>query len=368
MKKTHSIDYVLLIVVVILILIGMVMIATVSIPLSLEKFGNSFYYLRHQILFGILPALALAILFFKIPLNYLKKYALFLLLANLIALFLIFLPKIGITIKGSSRWLNLGGVIFQPSEFLKITFLLYLSVWLSQKANKSKPQILIAFLIILGILTFLLIKQPDMGTLVVIGIVAILMYFVSPMPFWHTLLIILIGVTIGLLLIYIAPYRLERLITLLRPETIDPLGKGYQIRQSLIAIGSGKIWGIEGIFSLGMSRQKFGFLPHSISDSIFAIIGEEFGFIGSSFIVLLYLVFSLWGLRIVNKTTDQFGRLLALGIVILISAQAFINISAMIGLIPLTGVPLTFISHGGSALIIALLEMGIVLNISRYRT
>ncbi|PIR89650.1 putative lipid II flippase FtsW [bacterium (Candidatus Gribaldobacteria) CG07_land_8_20_14_0_80_33_18] len=365
MKKTHSIDYVLLIVVVILILIGMVMIATVSIPLSLEKFGNSFYYLRHQILFGILPALALAILFFKIPLNYLKKYALFLLLANLIALFLIFLPKIGITIKGSSRWLNLGGVIFQPSEFLKITFLLYLSVWLSQKANKSKPQILIAFLIILGILTFLLIKQPDMGTLVVIGIVAILMYFVSPMPFWHTLLIILIGVTIGLLLIYIAPYRLERLITLLRPETIDPLGKGYQIRQSLIAIGSGKIWGIEGIFSLGMSRQKFGFLPHSISDSIFAIIGEEFGFIGCLALVSLFILFFWRGIRIAKNCSDKFLSFVAFGFSTLIIVQAFVNIGSMIGILPLTGVPLPFISYGGSHLVAELIGIGIILNVSK---
>ena len=365
MKKTHSIDYVLLIVVVILILIGMVMIATVSIPLSLEKFGNSFYYLRHQILFGILPALALAILFFKIPLNYLKKYALFLLLANLIALFLIFLPKIGITIKGSSRWLNLGGVIFQPSEFLKITFLLYLSVWLSQKANKSKPQILIAFLIILGILTFLLIKQPDMGTLVVIGIVAILMYFVSPMPFWHTLLIILIGVTIGLLLIYIAPYRLERLITLLRPETIDPLGKGYQIRQSLIAIGSGKIWGIEGIFSLGMSRQKFGFLPHSISDSIFAIIGEEFGFIGCLALVSLFILFFWRGIRIAKNCSDKFLSFVAFGFSTLIIVQAFVNIGSMIGILPLTGVPLPFISYGGSHLVTELIGIGIILNVSK---
>jgi len=365
MKKTHSIDYVLLIVVVILILIGMVMIATVSIPLSLEKFGNSFYYLRHQILFGILPALALAILFFKIPLNYLKKYALFLLLANLIALFLTFLPKIGITIKGSSRWLNLGGVIFQPSEFLKITFLLYLSVWLSQKANKSKPQILIAFLIILGILTFLLIKQPDMGTLVVIGIVAILMYFVSPMPFWHTLLIILIGVTIGLLLIYIAPYRLERLITLLRPETIDPLGKGYQIRQSLIAIGSGKIWGIEGIFSLGMSRQKFGFLPHSISDSIFAIIGEEFGFIGCLALVSLFILFFWRGIRIAKNCSDKFLSFVAFGFSTLIIVQAFVNIGSMIGILPLTGVPLPFISYGGSHLVAELIGIGIILNVSK---
>ena len=365
MKKTHSIDYVLLIVVVILILIGMVMIATVSIPLSLEKFGNSFYYLRHQILFGILPALALAILFFKIPLNYLKKYALFLLLANLIALFLIFLPKIGITIKGSSRWLNLGGVIFQPSEFLKITFLLYLSVWLSQKANKSKPQILIAFLIILGILTFLLIKQPDMGTLVVIGIVAILMYFVSPMPFWHTLLIILIGVTIGLLLIYIAPYRLERLITLLRPETIDPLGKGYQIRQSLIAIGSGKIWGIEGIFSLGMSRQKFGFLPHSISDSIFAIIGEEFGFIGCLALVSLFILFFWRGIRIAKNCSDKFLSFVAFGFSTLIIVQAFVNIGSMIGILPLTGVPLPFISYGRSHLVAELIGIGIILNVSK---
>ena len=396
MKKNLSIDYILLTITAVLTLFGILMIATVSSPLSLEKFGNTWHYLFHQIFSGLLPAIFLGILFFKIRLSTLKKYAVVLLLLNLIALILVFVPKIGLSIGGAHRWIALGPISFQPSEFLKISFLLYLAAWFSQKKSKIKllrsksesknicsslpfaatrvaedealasspNQTLVAFLIILIILTCLLIKQPDVGTLMVIAITSASIYFITPSSFWHKISIIFAGIGGTILLIIIAPYRMERLMSFLHLE-FDPLGQGYQIHQSLISIGSGKIFGIGGPFGLGMSQQKFGFLPHPMSDSIFAIIGEEMGFIGCLVIIALFLTFAWKGLKIAKESPDNFSYLLALGITIWITLQAFLNIGAMTGLLPLTGIPLPFISYGGSHIIVELIGIGILLNISK---
>jgi len=362
MKKKPLHDYILLAIVGILILFGILMIATVSAPLSLERFGNTWRYLSHQIFLGLLPAILLGILFFKLPLSVLKKYAVVLLLLNLIALILVFVPKIGLSIGGAYRWISLGPISFQPSEFLKITFLLYLAAWLSQK--RSKNQTLVAFLIILTVLTCLLIKQPDMGTLMVIALTSVSIYFITPSSFWHKISVIFAGIGGTILLIIIAPYRIERLISFLHPE-FNPLKEGYQIHQSLISIGSGKIFGIGGPFGLGMSQQKFGFLPHSMSDSIFAIIGEEMGFIGCIVLLALFLALAWRGLKIAKESSDNFSYLLALGITIWITLQAFFNMGAMTGLLPLTGIPLPFISYGGSHIIVELIGIGILLNISK---
>ncbi len=362
MKKNLPHDYILLTIVGILILFGILMIATISAPLSLERFGNTWYYLFHQILLGLLPAILLGILFFKLPLSSLKKYAVVLLFLNLIALILVFVPKIGLSIGGAHRWISLGPISFQPSEFLKISFLIYLAAWLSQK--RSKNQTLVAFLIILTILTCLLIKQPDMGTLMVIALTSASIYFITPSSFWHKISVIFAGIGGTILLIIIAPYRIERLMSFFHPE-FNPLKEGYQIHQSLISIGSGKIFGIGGPFGLGMSQQKFGFLPHSMSDSIFAIIGEEMGFIGCIAILALFLALAWRGLKIAKESPDNFSYLLALGITIWITLQAFFNMGAMTGLLPLTGIPLPFISYGGSHIIVELIGIGILLNISK---
>ena len=362
MKKNLHYDYILLTIVGVLILLGILMIATVSAPLSLENFGNTWHYLSHQILLGLLPAILLGILFFKLPLSVLRKYAVALLFLNLIALVLVFIPKIGVSIGGAYRWISLGPISFQPSEFLKITFLLYLAAWFSQK--RSKNQTLVAFLIILTILTCLLIKQPDMGTLMLILATSILIYFLTPSSFWHKISVVFVGIGGTILMIIIAPYRMERLMSFLHPE-FNPLKEGYQIHQSFISIGSGKIFGIGGPFGLGMSQQKFGFLPHSMSDSIFAIIGEEMGFIGCIALIILFLVFALRGLKIAKESKDNFSYLLALGITIWITLQAFFNMGAMTGLLPLTGIPLPFISYGGSHIIVELIGIGILLNISK---
>jgi len=374
-------DYILFGVVVILVVLGILILASVSAPLSQEKFGTTYYFLNHQLLFGLLPGLILAFLAFKIRLSFLKKWAPILLLINLALLAIVFLPKIGSGFGGAARWISLGPISFQPSEFLKLTFILYLAAWLSGRrevekefSQTPKPQRrvekriyplrpFIAFLIVVGLISLLLIFQPDISTLGVIVLVAVLMYFLAATPLWHSILIILIGAGELFSLIKLAPYRAARLLVFFEPGT-DPMGIGYQIKQALIAIGSGGIFGL----GLGMVDQRLGFLPQSISDSIFAIMAKETGFIGSVILISLFLIFLWRGVKIGKGIENKFSQLLAIGISSWIVIQAFINVGSMTGLLPLTGIPLPFISYGGSALVTELIGIGILLNISKNTT
>lgn len=360
-------DYILLGVVTILLVLGILILASVSAGLSIKRFGTTYYYLNHQLLFGLFPGLVLAFLAFRIRLEFLKKWAPVLLLVNLILLVMVFLPKIGASLGGAARWLNLGPFSFQPSEFLKLTFIIYLAAWLNSRTSQERKKILfsqtlIAFLLIICLISLLLIFQPDISTLGVIVASAVLMYFLAGTPFWHSILIIAGGLASLIAIIKLAPYRTNRLLVFFNPE-IDPMGIGYQIKQALIAVGSGGIFGLG--LGLGMFRQKFGFLPGSISDSIFAIFAEETGFLGSSILIFLFLLFLWRGFKIGSKVADKFSKLLALGITSWICLQAFTNIGSMIGILPLTGIPLPFISYGGSALISELIGVGILLNISK---
>jgi len=377
-----AIDYVLLGLTAILVFLGTVVLATVSAPFSLEKTGSASYFLIHQIMWGLIPGIILGVLAFKIPLEFIRKNSLNLLIINLILLGCVFLPKIGVKMEGASRWISLGGIHFQPSELLKLSFIFYLSAWLSGlssffsserksklkwknyrfSVNEDLYQTLVPFLIITGVIGLLLAIQPDVSTLGVIVLTAGLMYFAAGTPISHSFLIVLAGIGFVLFLIKTAPYRINRILVFLKPET-EPLGIGYQIKQALIAVGSGGILGV----GLGMSRQKFGFLPQSIGDSIFAIFCEETGFIGALILISLFIGFAWQGFKIAKLSQDSFSRFVALGITCWITIQGFINISSMIGILPLTGIPLPFISYGGSHLITELIGVGILLNISQRR-
>ena len=370
-KVSSQTDYIFLFIVLLLILLGGLILISVSSTSSQEKFGSSFHYLNHQILYGFLPGLIIAFFAFKINLVTLKKMAPLFLFVNLIFLGMVFLPHSGVSFGGAARWIKLGPISFQPSEFLKLSFILYLASWLESRTEKrftpttkklarGFSQTFIAFLAVMGITSIFLIFQPDISTLLIIILVATLMYFLVRTPFWHSIVTTLIIVFGFLVLIKIAPYRFNRILAFLNPE-LDPMGIGYQIKQALIAIGSGGIWGS----GLGLSVQKLGFLPHSISDSIFAIFAEETGFIGSFILVLLYLIFFWRGLKIGKQSPEKFSKFCAFGITFWITLQAFVNIGSMIGILPLTGIPLPFISYGGSALISELIGVGILLNISK---
>jgi len=358
-----------LILISVLITWGMFTLATVSFHFSLERYGNGWHYFLHQILLGLLPGIFLIFLILRLKLETLKKLSIYLFGLNLILLALVFLPKIGVEIRGGKRWLNIGPILFQPSEFLKITFLLYLSAWLSNRLDskrkfKEASQAPLVFLIILGILGVILLLQPDLSTLIIIFLASLSVYFASVTPWWHSIPIILGSGGIVALLIKLKPYRLKRVLPLLYPQ-IDPMGIGYQLNQSLIAIGSGKLFGIGKGFSLGLSQQKFEFLPQPMTDSIFAIIGEELGFLGCSCLILLFLLFAWQGLKIGLKSRDEFSKLLAVGITCWITFQAFLNIGGMIGILPLAGTPLPFFSYGSSHLITEMAGIGILLNISK---
>jgi cell division protein FtsW len=352
----ESFDYILLATVAILIILGILILASVSAPLSQREFSTPFYYLKHQIFFGLIPGLILAILAFKIPLSFLKKWALVFFFLNLILMLMVFLPKVGSAFSGAKRWLNFGPITFQPAEFLKLSFIFYLAAWLSSKKEKS----LIAFLVIISLVSLLLIFQPDISTLGIITLISILLYFLAKTPLWHSILIISLTAGSLLALIKFASYRLARVLVFLKPET-DPLGIGYQIKQALIAVGSGGIFGL----GLGMGKQKFGFLPHPISDSIFALFSEETGFLGGLVLISFFLIFFWRGFKIGKSSKEKFFQYLALGITFWITIQAFVNIGSMIGILPLAGIPLPFISYGGSALIAELIGIGILLNISK---
>ncbi len=370
-NKNHP-DYILLLIVGILIVLGIVILASVSAPLSQEKFGNTYYFLKHQLLFALIPGIVLAFLAFKIDLSVFKKWAPILLLINLVLLVMVFLPVIGSKLEGAARWIRLGPFSFQPSELLKLTFIIYLAAWLSSRTEKITlnqkignfnqfSQTFVAFLVVIGIISSLLILQPDISTLGTIVLVAALMYFLANTPLWHSFLIALIGVGGLFTLIKLAPYRAARFLVFLNPE-IDPLGIGYQAKQALITVGSGGIFGA----GLGANIEKpLWFLPQTISDSIFAIFSEETGFIGSLILISLFLIFLWRGFKIGKENPDRFSQLTALGITSWIIVQTFVNIGAMIGILPLTGIPLPFISYGGSALITELIGVGILLNISR---
>lgn len=361
-KYNRKPDLALLRVMIILIILGVLILTSISVSLSLERFGSTYYYLKRQFLVGILPGIILALLVYLIPLEFFKRNIIFFLLINLFLLGIVFLPKLGVSLGGATRWIKLGPVFIQPSEFLKITFLIYLASWLASRTSpqKGRNQTLIAFFIIIAVLSAFLIFQPDIGTLGIIITFSLIMYFLADTPVWHSILIILIGIIALVILVRVAPYRADRILVFLNPE-VDPMGIGYQIKQALISVGSG---GISGI-GLGMSRQKFGFLPQTISDSVFAIFAEETGFIGSLILAIIFLIFAWRGFKIARKSEDRFQKILAAGITSWISIQAFINIGSMIGLLPLTGVPLPFISYGGSHLLTEFIGVGILLNISK---
>jgi len=361
-------DYFLLLIIFLLIIVGFLILASVSFPLSQKNYGNNFYYLIHQILYGFLPGLILGLLAYKMSLNRLKKLAPFFLLINIFLMVLVFLPVIGLNFRGASRWIVIGNFTFQPSEILKLTFIIYLASWLASRTEKNSPakntnfgQTFLAFLIIVGIVSLLLILQPDITTLMIIISFSLLMYFLSETPLWYNILISLLIILALLVLIKIAPYRYDRIMIFLNPE-LDPMGKGFQSKQVIIAVGSGGIGGV----GLGFSQQKFGSLPQSISDCIFSIFAEETGLIGSLVLISIFLLFFWRGFRVGSLNShNRFYRLCAFGITSWIITQAFINIGSMIGILPLTGIPLPFTSYGGSHLITELIGMGLLLNISK---
>lgn len=300
----------------------------------------------------------------RINYKFWRKYAFYIFLFSILVTLLVFVPGLGFSHGGATRWLSLGPLSFQPSELLKIGFIIYIAAWISgvKKNVETIRYGILPFILMCGVVGFVLLSQPDTDTFVILAGTALAMFAVSGGKWRHIAIVILIAL-IGLAVVaYSRPYVMQRIQTFMNPNH-DPRGASYQLNQSLIAIGSGQVFGR----GFGQSVQKFSFLPEPIGDSIFAVMAEEFGFVGGLALISLYIFFAFRGMRISMNSPDTFGGLVAFGIVILIVTQSFVNIGAMLGLLPLSGIPLLFVSHGGTALFITLAEAGIVLNISRYQ-
>lgn len=352
MKK---IDFTLLITVVILTFFGLFMIYDVSSFVAFKDFGNKYHYVSSQFLWAMLGFGALT--FFSL-FNYHKLYVLALpiLSVALVLLILVFIPGIGVGILGAHRWIDTKLFILQPAEFIKLALAIYLAAWFS---NKEKGR-LSAFLLLMSLVLGLVMAEPDMGTAVVILAEALAIYFLSGANiFYFSLIVPLVGL-LGFLFIKISPYRLKRLEAFLNINT-SLESSSYHVKQILIALGSGGLTGI----GLGNSLQKYAYLPEGTTDSIFAIIAEELGFVGATVLIILFVYIIYRCFYIAINAKDNFGKLLAGGIATFMASQAIINLAAQTALVPLTGIPLPFISYGGSALIVDLAAVGILLNISK---
>ncbi|KKT09318.1 MAG: Cell division-specific peptidoglycan biosynthesis regulator FtsW [Parcubacteria group bacterium GW2011_GWA1_43_21] len=357
-------DSFFLFMVITMVLVGFFIFSSAAMG-QLTKDGANFIVIVSKQL--AIMALGLLVMIVASSIDYKKyrKVALPFFVIAVILSCLVLIPGLGMSAGGAKRWLLLGPLSFQPAEFLKFAMIVYLSAWLATRKEKVKDFYngFVPFFCLIGILGVVLaIMQRDTGSFLVACLTAMTLFFMAGGRIKHLALLALVAVLAISVLAYVRPYVRDRIVTFLNPAT-DIQGASWQINQSLIAIGSGGITGR----GFGQSLQKYNFLPEPIGDSIFAVAGEEFGFVGANMIIVFFLIFALWGIKLATKITDPFGRFLTLGFICQVFIQATINIGAMIGILPLTGVPLLFISHGGTALLFTLLEMGIILNISKQR-
>ncbi|MDI6758840.1 MAG: putative lipid II flippase FtsW [Candidatus Omnitrophota bacterium] len=346
---------------VILICIGIVMIYSSSGIYAWEKYKDSFFFLKRHFSFLVIGTV---FTFIAMNIDY-RKLAVFakpLLWISILLLVLVLIPGIGREVSGARRWFRFKFISFQPSELVNLSLIIYTADFISRKNNVIKT-FLKGFLppvCVLGLCSLLILLQPDLGSTVAMGVVVLIMLFVAGVRQAHLLSIILAGIPTLLILILSAPYRRQRILTFLNPW-LDPKGSGFQIIQSQIALGSGGLFGK----GLGQSMQKLFYLPAAHTDFIFSIIGEELGLLGAVSVIVLFIIFILQSLKIIKNTFTQFGYFLSLGLVLMISLKAIINIGVSCGLLPTKGLPLPFISYGGSSFVFDMVSVGILMNIAR---
>lgn len=362
-SPTHALDTVLLLAFVGLTLFGLMMVASASSVVAERFREDQYFYLKHQLFYGGTGGLLAFLVGLSVPYRHWRRLALPGLIASLVLLVLVFIPGLQVAYGGASRWIGIGPITLQPTEITKLAFIIYLAAILEKKGGviRDFKKSVVPFLIIMSVVATLIALQPDIGTLFSIVAIAGAMIFVAGFRVSHLALIALGGTALFAALFNTAAYRVSRILVYLHPE-LDPQGIGYQINQALLAVGTGGWWG-QGF---GRSRQKYHYLPEPAGDSIFAIIAEELGFVRTSALLGVFVLIAYRGFRIAAGAPDAFGRLMACGITSWIVIQAFINIGSTIAITPLTGIPLPFISFGGTALVTALLAGGILLNISKY--
>ncbi len=359
-----KIDRIFFGIVISLIIIGVIMFISASLGI-LNKNESKFYgVMSSQLILGLMGGLVALYFGYRIPYKFWREFSLPIFIISIILTSLVFVPGLGFAHGGSRRWINILGVSFQPVEFLKIGFIIYFSAWLSWVKGRVKDIrfSLFPLIFLLAIITALLIRQPDTKSLILITITGLVMLFVSGTPWKHIIGMLLLCSIAFIILAFSTPYLRSRINTFINPDK-NGSSSSYQIQQSLIAVGSGGIAGR----GLGQSIQKFNYLPEPQGDSIFAVVGEELGFIGSVLLICLYVAFALRGYRVAHYAPDSFSKLFTIGVITIITAQSFMNIASIIGVFPLTGVPLVFMSQGGTALLLDIGLMGVILNISKFQ-
>lgn len=360
-RRFAHLDKTLGVITLLLLLLGILALFSASAAIGVES-GDSGFFVRRQII-AIFIGLVLLFIGYKIDYRVWQRWSLLIFGASVLLLILVFIPGLGVAGQGAQRWINLGLLTFQPAELVKLTLILYLSAWIMERGSQTIRNFrfgAVPFTAILLLLFFLILKQPDLGTFIVICAIGLVLYFVGGANLKHFFSLIFGGAVLLAIAVKIAPYRMQRILAFLNPG-LDPLGAGYHIQQAIMAIGSGGLFGV----GLGHSQQKFFYLPEVVGDSLFAVIAEELGFFASLILIILFLTFFKHGLTIASRAPDDYGRLLAIGIVFWITFQAFINIGAMLGVLPLTGIPLPLMSFGGSAMVVSLAAIGILLNIAK---
>ncbi len=357
----HKTDYVFITLAALLVVLGLVFLSSASSAKGFREFNDSYYFLKHQVLYGLLPGLVLFFILARVEYQRLRVLALPSLIFCFVALLAVFIPGLGLSLGGARRWIDIG-ISVQTSELVKLGFLIYLAAWLETKGDDIRDwrKGFMPFVLTLGAVLALILLQPDVGTMSVVAVSAFFVYMLAGAPVTH--LISLVGAGVGALwlAIKLAPYRAARLTVFLNPE-LDPQGIGYHINQALLAVGSGGIFGV----GLGYSRQKYQYLPEVKGDSIFAVMAEEMGFIFTVLFLCLIATFLWRGLRIAARAPDAFGRYLGVGIVAWLGWQTCINMASMLNILPLTGVPFPLVSYGGTALVTSLAALGILVSISK---
>lgn len=353
-SQKQQVDLPLLVTVGFLLSFGLLMVYDASVIQGLKDFKDGYYYIRQQLIWVVIGIISM-IFFANFDYNKLKTFSLPLMILSIILLLTVFIPNLGVSGGGAHRWLKIGPITLQPAEIVKLTGVIFLSA-IFQKGARFFP-----FLILILIVTVITaILQRDLGSSLVFVATSAVMYFAAGGAIWHFVVAIPVGLVVLLALIFTSGYRSKRVLAFLDPFS-DPQGFTYHISQVLIALGSGGLFGL----GLGHSRQKFEYIPEVSTDSIFGIIGEELGFAGTVLIIILFATVIFRGFKIAENCQDNFGRVLSLGLTSWLGIQVIINLSSMTALLPLTGVPLPFISYGGSALVVNLTAVGILLNISR---
>jgi cell division protein FtsW len=356
-------DAVLFAVVATLVGIGLVMVFSASSATAYAEHGDIAYYVKRQLIWLLIGLLAAAAVY-RMDLARLKQAAPYLLVAAIVGLLLVFVPGLGIGVNGGRRWIGVASLTFEPSEFAKLALVIYLSAMLASRGDRITSLVrgLFPLCIPVTIMAVLVLKEPDMGTASLLLFMAFTLFFAAGARVFHLIAILAVTAPIAVLTVLASPYRRARVFAFLDPWK-DPQNTGFHIVQSLLALGSGGIFGM----GLGASRAKFFYLPEQYTDFIFSVLGEELGLIGAFAVVVLFIALVYRAVRIALAAPDRFGYFLACGCGAMIAIQAFINIGVVTSSWPVTGVPLPFVSFGGSSLVINLIAVALIANVGRHR-